>query len=73
MTFAFATLAFLIAAWLAIVVIAGTLEEYGVRVRAALSGTTPAPVAVMNIQMRQRYPARRPVRLRARPELRAAA
>lgn len=73
MTFAFATLAFLLAAWLAIVVIAGTLEDYGAKVRAALTGKAPVPVAVMSIQLRQRYPARRPVRLRARPELRAAA
>ena len=73
MTFAFATLAFLAAAWLALVVLAGTLEEYGTKVRAALAGATPAPIAVMSIQTRQRYPARRAIRLRARPELRAAA
>ena len=73
MTFAFATLAFLTAAWLAIVVLAGELDEYGTKVRAALTGTPPAPVAVMSLKIRQRYPARRPVRLRARPELRAVA
>ena len=73
MTFAFATLAFLAAAWLAIVVLAGTLEEYSTKVRTALAGTMPTPVAVMSIQMRQRYPARRPVRLQPRPALRAAA
>ena len=73
MTFAFATLAFLAAAWLALVVLAGTFEEYGAKVRAAWAGATPAPAAVMSIQLRQRYPARRPVRLRAQPALRAAA
>ena len=73
MTFAFATLAFLTAAWLAIVVLAGTLEEYGTKVRAALAGVTPAPVAVMSVNVRARYPSRRAVRLQARPVLRAAA
>jgi hypothetical protein len=73
MTFAFATLAFLAAAWLAIVVLAGTLEEYGTKVRAALAGVTPVPVAAMSLKVRPRYPSRRPVRLQARPELRAAA
>ena len=73
MTFAFATIAFLAAAWLTIVVLAGTLEEYGTKVRAALAGATPAPIAVMNHSMRARYPSRRPIRLQARPELRAAA
>ena len=73
MTFAFATLAFLVTAWLSLVVLAVTLEEYGAKVRAALAGTTPAPVAAISIHMRQRYPTRRAIRLRARPALRAAA
>ena len=73
MTFAFATLAFLTAAWLAIVVLAATLEEYGRKVRAALAGETPAPVAVLSVNVRARYPSRRAVRLQARPALRAAA
>ena len=73
MTFAFATLAFLAAAWLAIVVLAGTIEDYAAKIRAALPGTTPASVPTITIQMRHRYPARRAVRLRARPALRAAA
>ena len=73
MTIAFATLAFLAAAWLAIVVLAGTLEEYSAKVRAAVAGATPEPFAVMSIQMRHRYPARRTVRPLARPALRAAA
>ena len=73
MTFAFATLAFLAADWLAIIVLAGTLEDYGAKVRAALVGVTPAPVAAISIQMRHRYPTRRAIRTRARPGLRAAA
>jgi hypothetical protein len=73
MTFAFATIAFLAAAWLAIVVLAGTLEDYGAKIRAALTGATPAPIAVMSHSVRPRYPTRRPLRLQARPELRAAA
>ena len=73
MTFAFATLAFLAVAWLALVVLAGTFEEYGTKVRAAWAGATPTPVAMMSIQLRQRYTVRRPVRPHARPALRAAA
>lgn len=73
MTFAFATLAFLTAAWLAIVVLAATLEEYSAKVRAALAGSIPEPVAVMSVQVRHRYPARRTIRPQARPALRAAA
>ncbi len=73
MTFAFATLAFLAAAWLALVVLAGTLEDYGAKVRAALAGAMPAPAAAISFQMRPRYPARRALRLQPRPVLRAAA
>jgi hypothetical protein len=73
MTFALATLAFLFAAWLAIVVLAGTIEDYGAKVRAALSGRAPSPVAAVGIRLRPRYDARRPLTPRARPRLRAAA
>jgi hypothetical protein len=73
MTFAFATLAFLAAAWLSVVVLAGTLEDYAAKVRSALAGEPPAPVAAVSIQIRHRYPTRRAIRTRARPELRAAA
>lgn len=73
MTFAFATLAFLFAAWLAIVVLAGTLEEYSGKVRAALAGAALEPVAAMSIQMRHRYSPRRIVRPLPRPMLRAVA
>jgi hypothetical protein len=73
MTFAFASLVFLAAAWLSIVVLAGTFEEYAGKVRAALVGAPPAPVVAISLQMRHRYPTRRAIRTRARPELRAAA
>ena len=75
MTFAFATLAFLVAAWLAVVVLAATLEDYGRRVLAALSGRPPATIQVASIsgRVRPRYPTARPVRLRAQPQWRAAA
>ena len=75
MTFVFATLAFLAAAWLAVVVLAGTLEEYGGKAWAALSGRQPIvlPAPAVSIRLRPRYPAASPVRLRARPVLRAAA
>ena len=73
MTFALATLAFLAAAWLALFVLAGTFEEYSAKVRAALAGAAPRPIAAMSIEMRHRYPTRRTVRSRARPAWRAAA
>jgi len=73
MTFAFATLAFLTVAWLSIVVLAGTFGDYAAKVCAALAGAPPAPVAAISIQMRHRYPTRRAIRTRARPEIRAAA
>ena len=70
----FATIIFLAAAWAAIVVIAGSLEENLAIVSAALRGETPAfapaPVAV---RFSQRYPQARSHRVRARPALRAAA
>ena len=71
---AIATIAFLAAAWAAIVAIAGSLEFNLIRVTAALSGKTlafaPAPVAV---RVSQRYPIGRSQRVRARPAVRAAA
>jgi hypothetical protein len=73
MTFAFATLAFLAAAWLAIVVLAGTVEDYGMKVRAALSGTSPPVLPAIAGRLSPRYPARRPVRPQPRPAWRAAA
>ena len=76
MTFALATLAFLAAAWAALVVLGMTLEDYGAKVRAALAGKAyqPAPaIAALSVRMSPRYPSRRVVRSRARPALRAAA
>lgn len=76
MTFAFATLAFLAAAWAALVVLGMTLEDYGAKVRAALAGKSYQPSLAMpalSVRMSPRYPSRRVVRTRARPTLRAAA
>jgi hypothetical protein len=70
MIFALATLAFLFAAWLATVVLAGTIEDCGPKIRAALSEKAPAHVAAVSIRLRPRYDARRPLTPRV---LRAAA
>ena len=71
---AIATIAFLAAAWAAIVAIAGSLEFSLARVSAALRGEAPvlsaAPVAG---RISQRYPTARSQRVRARPSMRAAA
>jgi len=71
---AIATIAFLTAAWAAIVAVAASLEDNLARVTAALNGESPAfahsPVAV---RVSQRYPAGRSHRVRARPAMRAAA
>lgn len=72
----FATLTFLIVLWLCVTVVAGTLEQNGSKVTAALKGRSMlASPAIPPIKMRvsQRYPstAQRPVR--AQVELRAAA
>jgi hypothetical protein len=72
---AFATLTFLIAMWLCVIVIAGTLEHNGSKMVAALMGRSPlATRAIPPIKLRvsQRYPStRQPVH--ARVALRAAA
>ena len=71
---AIATIAFLAAAWTAIVIIAGSFEEHLGKVSAALRGHDPAfasaPVA---LRFSQHYPASRTMRARARPSMRAAA
>ena len=71
----FATLSFLIAMWLCVTIVAGTLEQSGSRIVAALKGRSLlATLAITPIQGRvsQRYPSpQRPVR--ARVALRAAA
>ena len=71
---AIATIAFLAAAWAAIVAIAGSLEFSFARIGAALRGEAPVlsagPVAG---RVSQRYPTARSLRVRARPSMRAAA
>jgi hypothetical protein len=73
MIFAFATLAFAVTAWLAIVVLAATFEDYGPKMRAALSGKPPASLPPVTIRLRPRYQLAPAVKVRARPALRAAA
>ena len=73
MTFAFATLAFLTAAWLAVIVLAGTIEKYGTKIRAALAGVTTPQATAMTVWLSPRYPARRAIRPQPRFALRAAA
>ena len=71
---AIATIAFLAAAWAAIVIVASSLEENLGRVSAALRGPAPAVApAVVALRVSQRYPASRSMRARARPSMRAAA
>ena len=70
---AVATIAFLTAAWVAIVSVAGSLEDSLGKIGAALRGeplVAPLPVAV---RVSQRYPSARTQRAQARPALRAAA
>jgi hypothetical protein len=73
MTFALATLAFLAAGWLAIVALAQTAEDYGLKVREALSGTPRLVLPAIAGRPSPRYPARRTVRPQPRPAWRAAA
>ena len=73
---AFATLAFLIAAWFAVVAIAETLGESGGKVIAALKGVSPLAMPVRQAQVPVRVSGRavrQAQTLRARPKLRAAA
>ena len=71
---AVATAAFLAAAWVAIVAIAGSLEgslsKVGTALRGETAGLLPQPVA---LRISPRYPQARSQRVRARPALRAAA
>ncbi|HMI39938.1 MAG TPA: hypothetical protein VK485_01750 [Sphingomicrobium sp.] len=72
---AFATLTFLIAMWLCAIAIAGTLEQSGSKMVAALKGRSLLAVPLappIKLRVSQRYPStQRPVR--ARVVLRAAA
>ena len=71
---AIATIAFLAAAWAAIIAIAASLEINIGKISAALRGETPAlaPARVAG-RVSQRHPASRSMRARARPSMRAAA
>lgn len=71
---ALATIAFLAAAWAAIVILAGSLEQSLGKIGSALRGDTALPVpAPIALRVSQRYPSGRSQRTRARPAMRAAA
>lgn len=69
-----ATIAFLAAAWAAIVAVSASLEHSVGKIGSALRGHSvlpaPAPIA---LRVSQRYPSDRSRRVRARPAIRAAA
>ena len=73
MIFALATVAFVVTAWLSVIVLAATLDDYRPKVMAALSGRHPASVQSVSIRLRPRYSTTRPLRMQPRPSLRAAA
>ncbi len=73
MTAALATAFFLSAAWLVVVALATTVEGKGRRIRDALAGRAPQPVAPVFARFSLRYPLRRTQRVVMRPGLRAAA
>ena len=71
---ALATIAFLAAAWAAIVAIAGSFESDLGRIKMALQGrSTGFAVAPVTVRVSQRYSAERAQPVRARPSMRAAA
>ena len=71
---ALATIAFLAAAWAAIVAVAGSFEQSMGKIGAALRGESALPVPTpVAVRVSQRYPSARSQRVRARPSLRAAA
>ena len=71
---AIATIAFLAAAWAAIVAIAGSLEQSPGKVGAALRGASPSPQPQLAaLRISPRYPPARAQRVNARPAMRAAA
>ena len=71
---ALATIAFLAAAWAAILAIAASLEDNLGKVGAALHGQAPAlQPQLASFRISPRYPQARSQRARARPALRAAA
>lgn len=71
---AIATIAFLAAAWAAVLAVADSFEVSLGKIGAALRGQSvlpaPAPIA---IRVSQRYPSGRSQRVRARPAIRVAA
>ena len=69
-----ATIAFLAAAWAAIVAIAGSLDDSLGKVGAALRGVTPSPQPrLVTLRVSPRYPQGYAQRAQPRPALRAAA
>ena len=71
---ALATIAFLAAAWAAIVAIAGSFESDLGKIKLALRGqSTSFAVAPVTVRVSQRYSAERAQPVRARPSMRAAA
>ena len=70
---AIATIAFLAAAWAAIVAIAGSFESSFGKIGAALRGDLAAVPVAVAMRVTQRYPSARSQRVRARPAMRAAA
>ncbi len=71
---ALATIAFLAAAWAAIVAVSASLEDSIGKIGSALRGQSvlPAPTPIA-LRVSQRYPSGRLQRVRARPAIRAAA
>ena len=71
---AVATIAFLAAAWAAIVAIAGSLDDSLGKVSVALRGVAPSPQPrLLTLRVSPRYPPARSRHAQARPALRAAA
>ena len=71
---ALATIVFLVAAWAAILAIAGSLEQNLGKIGTALRGQAPAlQPQLASFRISPRYPQARSQRARARPALRAAA
>ena len=72
MTFALATLVFLVTLWMIAVIGAQVLEESGGKILAALKGQSAEPrVRIVAVRLRHAPRSQRP--LRASPRLRAAA
>ena len=71
---ALVTIAFLAAAWAAIVAIAGSFEDSVGKIGTALRGVSPASLPQLAaLRVSPRYPQARSHRATARPDLRAAA